>query len=197
MRQDGTTTRALQRVAITAAAALAIGACSTEDVAERVAEEAIEQQVEGEGGGDVDIDLGDGGVRIEGEDGAVEMSFGEDGVSVISTPEGEFRTGTELPDDFPSGVPLPDGMTIISAASMASPDGTTYVVNGSVDRGVSEANDGYADALAAAGFEQLAMTETPDGTFFTFGDDEWDVAGGFSVADGGAAFGINVMPKAP
>ena len=41
------------------------------------------------------------------------------------------------------------------------------------------------------------MTETPDGTFFTFGSSDWDVAGGFSVADGGVAFGINIMPKAP
>ena len=195
--QDGAASRAVRCGAITAAAVLALGACSTEDVTERVAEEALEQQLEGEGGGDVDIDLGDGEVRVEGEDGAVEMSFGEDGVSVISTPEGEFRTGTELPDDFPGDVPLPDGMTIVSTASMASPDGTTYVVNGSVDRGVSEANDAYVEALVAAGFEQVQMTETPDGTFFTFGDDEWDVAGGFSVADGGAAFGIYVMPKAP
>jgi hypothetical protein len=218
---NGTVRRAT--VAAAAVLGLVLGACSTEDVAERVAEKAIEQQLEDEGGGDVDLDLGDGQVRIEGEDGEevvvdidedgegnvsiqgsgsqgdVEMSFGDDGVSVISTPEGEFRTGTELPDDFPAGVPVPDGMTIESAATMSGADGTTFVINGTVAGDFAGATDAYASALEAAGFAQVSMTETSDSTFFSFGDDEWDVAGGFYPATSGegTTFGINIVPKAP
>lgn len=224
IRRGTHTSSARRRAAITAAAVLALGACSAEDLAEKAAEEAIEQQLEQEGGGDVDLNLDDGEIRVEGSNGEevvvnvnedgdgnvsiqgsgsegdVEMEFGEDGQSVISTPEGEFVTGTNsLPDGFPENVPVPDGMTIESTGAMDSPDGPTFVVNGAVAGDFAGATAAYKAALEGAGFTQQSMTESADGTFFAFVSGDWNVSGGFypNSAGDGSAFGISVVPAAP
>lgn len=88
--------------------ALAIAACGN------VAEELAEQAIESQDGGDVDIDFdqGDDGATIEFSDGDDEGS----GTMVIG--------GGELPDDFP--VPVPDGFEVSSTSSFSSADGTQY-----------------------------------------------------------------------
>ncbi len=190
-------------VAITLGA-LVLSACSSEDLAERAAEEAIERQLEAEGQtGDVDVDLGDGEVRVEtpegsmvvnvdeqgegnvsisgqGEDGDVEMEFGEeDGLTVISTPEGEMVIGAgELPDDFPAAVPVPSGLSVETATSMGGADGVAYLVSGTIDGDFLEATQAYAAALEAAGFTRESITESTDGTFFGFVSADWNVSGG-------------------
>ena len=214
---------AVRGASLVAAAALVFAGCSSEDIAERAAEQAIERQLEAEGeGGDVDVDFdGDGGIQIEtpegainidaddgnisiqgeGSDGDVEMNFDEDaGQTVISTPEGEMVIGSgDLPEDFPGDVPVPDGLAIASATSMSSPDGKVFILNGSVDDEFGDATDSYASALVAAGFEQQSMTESTDGTFFAFGGDQWNVSGGIypSSSGNGSDVGINVVPNTP
>ncbi len=225
-------TAAVRRRSSTAAvlagsAALVLGACSTEDIAERAAEEAIEQQLEAEGqGGDVDVDVdGDGGgirietpdgsavidvdedgngnVSIQGEGSSGDVAFdvdGENGETVVSTPDGEMVIGsTEMPDDFPAQVPVPEGLTLVSSTAMDSPDGQLFLLNGTVDGDFGPATEAYAAALLDAGFTQQSMTESTDGTFFSFVSAEWNVSGTIfpGSSGGGADVGINVSPATP
>jgi hypothetical protein len=205
-----------------ALAALTLSACSSEDLAERVAEEAIERQLEADGQtGGVDVDLGDGEFRVDtpdgsmvvnvdedgegnvsisgqGGDGDVQMEFGEeDGVTVISTPEGEMVIGSgELPDDFPAAVPVPTGLTVQSATSMDGADGTAYVISGTVGGDFLEATQAYTAALEAAGFTRQSITESTDGTFFGFVNADWNVSGGIfpdGTGGGGSQVNINVF----
>jgi hypothetical protein len=195
--------RVVSSLAVTASAVLVLGACSSEDLAERVAEEAVEQQLEAEGeGGDVDIDINDGNVSIQGADGEIQFDVDqENGETVISTPEGQTIIGSgDLPDDFPSDIPVPDGATIASASSVSADEGPSFFISGSLDDEFGDATDAYKAALESAGFEQQSMTESTDGTFFGFISSAWNVTGGIypDTADGeGSQFGINVFPATP
>lgn len=203
--------------------AFVLSACSSEDLAERVAEEAIERQLEAEGQtGDVDIDLGDGEVRVDTPDGSmvvnvddqgdgnvsisgqngegdVQMDFDEDGgVTVISTPEGEMVIGSgEIPPDFPASVPVPSGLAVESATSMESPDGLSFIIGGTLDGDFLDATQAYTAALEAAGFTRQSITESTDGTFFGFASAEWNVSGGIfpdASGSGTSQVSINVFP---
>lgn len=80
-------------IAIAGAVALAGAGCSGDDIAERMAEEAVEQAAGGEGEVDLDLD----------EDGGGSVS--------VETSEGSFsmNAGGDLPPSFPDDLPLPSG----------------------------------------------------------------------------------------
>lgn len=89
------------------ATVMVVGACG--GIAENAAESIIEQAIESEGGGDVDIDFdgaGDGefNVSVDGEDGELSYSVG----------------GGEMPTDFP--IPMPDGGNVLSSSTQESGD---------------------------------------------------------------------------
>jgi hypothetical protein len=199
--------------------AVAVSACSSEDLAEKATEKAIERQLEAEGNGDVDVDIGDGEFRVEtpegsmvinadgdgniqidaaGDDGSVHIEGSGDDV-VIETPDGTMvASGNgELPADFPSSIPVPDGASYTSTSSMAGPDGTTYILSGTVDGDFQAATDAFVAALEGSGFTQQSMTTTPDGTFFGYVSAEWNVSGGMYPATDGSGrteFGLNIFP---
>lgn len=203
----------MTRSVVAAAAFLGVSGCSGEDLAERVAEEAIEQGLEAEGqSGDVDIDLdgdgvrietpdgsavfdvdgdGEGNISIQGDDGDVEVDLGgADGQTVISTPDGEMVIGAgELPDGFPESVPLPRDLAIESVVSMDGDQGTAFTVTGQVQDDVATSTGEYIAALETAGYAQQSITQTPDGSFFDYAGPEWRIGGGFynNGADGGGS----------
>lgn len=77
------------------------------DLAEKVAEEALEEAIEAGEGGDIEIDFGDiedGEFTVTGEDGE-SISFGS----------------TELPDDF--DLPVPEDINVITSSFLEDPDG--------------------------------------------------------------------------
>ena len=136
------------------------------------AENSIEQLIESQGGGNVDLDLdGDGGISIQTEEGG--MTMDEDGNFVITDENGEQVTGnvdvdgdgvtvesedgsfssgssSELPDGWPADVPEPDGLAVLSSSTMNDGDTSGFVVIGAVDGSFL---DQYASALEGAGFE--------------------------------------------
>lgn len=108
-------------------------------------ETGLENVIESETGGDVDVDLD-----------------GDDGVS-IQTEDGSFSSGatTELPEEWPGDVPEPDGLAITSAAVIGSGTERAINVTGTVDdEGFVES---YGSALEAAGFNEDSTFES-DGT---------------------------------
>lgn len=191
-------------LALAAVAALALTACSSEDLSERAAEEIIEQQLEAEGE-NVDIDLNDGDVKIETPEGSTVINVDDDGNGQIQVEgeDGDVQVqfdeggGVDLPENFPGDVPLPDGLNIMSASSLDAPEGATFILTGNVDGSFGDETAAYKAALESAGFTQQSMTESTDGTFFAFISDGWNVSGGMypdpDSGDGTIA-SINVVP---
>lgn len=168
---------------------LAFSACGN------AAESGIEQLIESQGGGNVDLDLdGDGGFSMQTEEGG--MTIDEDGNFIITDADGNVVTGgadaesgefsvesedgsfssgatTELPEEWPGDVPEPNGLDIASATVIGSNDEQSITVSGSVDG--DGFVDSYAGALESAGFSEDS-TFKADGTINNiYSNDEWTV----------------------
>jgi hypothetical protein len=163
--------KVIARSVITLAATSLVGALAA---CGNATESGIEQLIESQGGGDVDLDLdGDGGFSVQTEEGG--MTIDEDGNFVITDADGSVVTGdvdadggginveaedgsfsvgatTELPDAWPSEIPEPDGLAISSASVIGSDTEQAITVSGSVD------DDGFVEsygaALGSAGFDE-------------------------------------------
>jgi len=152
---------------------------------ESAGEAGLEQLVESQGGGDVDLDLNaDGGISMQTEDGG--MSVDEDGNLVITDADGSVVTGnidaetggvaiesedgsfssgatTELPDEWPSEIPKPTGLAITTATVIGSDTEQAFTVTGTVAGDGAGFVESFASALVDAGFNEDS-TFTSDGT---------------------------------
>ncbi len=150
------------------------------------AENGIEQLVEQQGGGDIDIDADDGGFSIETEDGSMTVdedgnfvvtddngevitgqASGDDGDIDIETDDGSFsvNAGTGIPDEWPDEIPLPDGLDDVSSSVTAAGDELVISLTGQTD---DDFVDDYAASLEASGFEQTATSQGAGATIRTF-----------------------------
>jgi len=161
-------------------------------------EAGLEQLVESQGGGDVDLDLnGDGGFSMQTEEGG--MSIDEDGNLVVTDADGSVVTGnidaetgevsieseagsfssgstTELPDEWPSEIPEPDGLAITSAAVIGSDTEQAFTVIGTVAGDGAGFVESFASALVDAGFNEDS-TFTSDGTINNvYSNASWSVS---------------------
>lgn len=129
---------------------LALLAAACGNVAEGIAERAIEA----ESGGEVDIDFDDGGGDGEA---TIEFSDGEDDESGTMT-----IGGTELPDGFP--IPVPDGFEVSSTSTFTSDDGDQYSAVLIWERGeFDRISDFYEDYFS--GLDGVSRSEfSSDGT---------------------------------
>jgi hypothetical protein len=126
MTTSRSTTRSVASLAV-AVALVASAGCgkAAEKVAERATEEAIENQV----GGNVDLDVdGDGGVRIETEEGTYEAD-GQGNVN-IETEDGSISSSAEVPEGWPEDVPLPDDLAITMGGTQDTGAGVLLTVSG-------------------------------------------------------------------
>jgi hypothetical protein len=212
----GRRARQIRRAAAAAATLALVGAgCSGEDLTERFVENAIER----ESGENVDIDLDGGNIRIETDEGVVEMNAdgegnisitgegtdgnisidSDDGVTVIESDEGTAvieAGGAGVPDSFPGSVPLPDGFSPEFSQSISTSEGEAWTLAGEMSSSVADIVASYFPQLEGAGFERLQVTETPDSVIFTFGNGEYSVTG-LAGDDGsdGTFFNVTVAPS--
>lgn len=142
---------------------LAASGCFGQNIAEKIAEEAIEKAIEKDSGENVEIDLEDGEMTIQGDDGEVNISSDDDTVKIESD-DGEvtFGSGAELPDDFPGNVPVYPDMEITTSWTSTENDKASYSISGLTD----DEGDGvfawYKDELSGWNIE---------GEFTMSGDD--------------------------
>lgn len=129
-------------------------------------EDAIEAAIEQAGGRDVEIDVDDdsGSYRVETDEGTFEMS-----------------TAAELPDDWPSDVPLPDGFVITGGSSIdGGSSGRLVAVSGTAPLTLTELDAFYAGSMGgwtesmrsssnSGGDELLNVTFAKDGRMLTVG----------------------------
>ena len=102
------------------AAALVLGtsACgaAADKVSEKAAEKITEKAIEDQTGGNADVDISDGGVKIsDGQGGTYEVDA--NGNVSGSSGDGSYQMGegAELPEGWPSSLAPPSGADIISA----------------------------------------------------------------------------------
>lgn len=148
-----------------AAAALSLavvaGACSAEDLAETVTEQAIENEV----GGDVDLDVDsdDGSISIETDEGSV--TYGNNG---------------DLPESFPASFDIAEGMTVAFAgeSSDATSTAATAILEG--DRPAAEVVAYYRDLALAEGFtlDREIETDLDVAANMSMGDTSLNIIGG-------------------
>ncbi len=125
-------------VAVALLSALALVGCQS--IADKAAEKAAEIAIEQTTGAEIDQE--DGSVTIKGEDGT-EITASE---------------GGELPDGFPTDVPVFEGPVISSVKS-----GNSFMVVIETDKSVDEVNDWYKDQLKDSTWKIIFETKSEDG----------------------------------
>lgn len=160
-------------------------------------ETGLEELIESQGGGDVDLDLDrDGGVSVQTEEGGITIDEdgnfvvtdadgsvvsgnvdSEDGSFTAESEDGSFSssTGSELPEDWPDEVPTPDGLTIQSSTETTDGSTTGIVLIGRADPGFL---DDYAGALESAGFELESEFSADATSQRSYTSATWNVAVG-------------------
>lgn len=177
------------------------------------AEEGIEQLIENETGEDVELDLdGDGGFSVETEEGS--FSVDEEGNIVIEGRDGEVTTGNidaedgsfsmeseggdefsmntdqgELPEDWPSEVPVPEGFEILSGSSFTSGEDQFLSVLGEASDGPSWLAE-YGAALESAGFSETSRFSADGDEFVTYEGNGWNV--GVNSSQSGDTWQVSV-----
>ena len=175
-------------------------------------EQGVEELIEQQSGGDVDINTDDGGIAIQTEDGS--MTVDEDGNFVVTDENGETITGnadsddgsmtvegedgsfsggatTELPDEWPSDVPAPDGLTIASAFVVSDTGSDAITVSGTVDG--EEFLDDYGSQLEDAGFDSTSEFKADGTANRVYSSDVWTVGINYVEDESGNQVTISVF----
>ncbi|MGH9015076.1 MAG: hypothetical protein ACRDZ1_14235 [Acidimicrobiia bacterium] len=133
---------------------------------------------------------GDDEVSIPGSEGEIEVD-GDGGEVKIGDGKGSVSVGEDLPDDFPEGVPLPEGKIAGSLSSEQGGDQIWTVTFERIDGDISDyrnelEDEGYqieGDFSGGSGDEEFA-------SFTAVGDD-------YSVSAAGTAQGVVITVGPP
>lgn len=171
--------------AVTVTVALALAGCGK--AAENLAERGLEEAIERESGGEVDIDLGGGGFNVETDEGSIRV--GDDGSFVIEGQDGQvitgdadgdginvqsqdgenvFRTAAGIPQEWPGDVPRPDDLDDIQG-TYTSGDGFLQIsVAGGTSGTAADYLAAYAARLEGLGYERTSLFESDGITTYDF-----------------------------
>lgn len=156
-----------------------LGSCSSEDVAEKLTEQAIESS--GGDGANVEFDSETGQVDIETEDGS--MSFGT----------------AELPDGWPSEIPMPDDYELTNAMVTGADGERSFIVGGTFDGDAKATFNSLTEQFAEDGWTEVTKTDmsTSDGmnASASFNGDTWQaILSVTDLSDGAPTFGYTIVP---
>ena len=156
-----------------------VGSCSSDDVAEQLTEQAIESS--GGEGADVEVDSETGQVDIETDDGS--MSFGT----------------AELPEGWPSEIPLPDDYELTNAMVTGADGERSFIVGGSFEGDAMATFESLTEQFAQDGWTEVTKTDmsSSDGVnaSASFNGDTWQAILSVSeLADAGTTFGYTIVP---
>lgn len=159
------------------AAVAAVGACSSESVSDRLAEEIIQRSTDE----DVDVDFDSDAGRVD-----------------VSTPDGSFSFGGgELPADWPSEVPLPKDYEVVSSLELSESGSNVFSVVLQAKRSAQEEFDELADAFLDRGWNELRRsTGSFDGvttSSASFENSDWNVELGINEGDEGTIVSYTVI----
>ncbi len=150
-----------------------LAGCSGEDVTEAVLENRIEAAADGE----VELDLSEGGIAVETEDGSFTAT-----------------SGAELPDDFPDELPTPEG-ALVNVGRVEVDGAVSYTLTYEAAGDVAAATwEAYRAELEVAGFTVQFEATDGSGVMAQANDDTWSVVFSGSSADGLANLGLVVAP---
>ena len=195
-----------------ASAAFALGftACGN------ATETGVEQLIESQGGGDVDLDLdGDGGFSVQTEEGG--MTIDEDGNFVITDADGSVVTGNadtetggftaesedgsfrvdasgEIPEEWPSDVPRPEGVE--GASSTVTQSATELAITVTGQAGESFVDD-YGSALEDNGFERTSNFESEANVTRIYENETWTVSVNSFVDGDTSQIAVSLFPTSP
>lgn len=173
--------RLVRRIATVAGAVVVlsgVAACSGENVAEEIAERAIER----ESGGKADVELdGDGGITIESDEGTLTVDP-ETGEVIVEGQDGSSTyqgVAGEVPAGFPREVPLVKGTITYGQSMQDASSGQSFSVIMESQASVADVFAEVKSGMAAAGFtvedETVASGSGSDFATGSFANENWRV----------------------
>lgn len=134
--------------------------------------------VETEDGETITGDIGDDGIVVESDEGSFSAESDGDGDFVVESDEGtfEFQEGGDLPDEWPSDIPTPDGLTITESAFLGDGTSGQSTVTGSVDDSAADFVNSYGAALQDAGLIRSSFTQDGSDVVATYMSDAFTVS---------------------
>jgi hypothetical protein len=131
-----------------AATALVAGGCAADEAADQSVEKSLEKSIEDATSDDVDVDLGDGSVKVESSDGTFEAGTGN------------------LPEGFPvDDVPVVDGKILVGVSDGAGGFSVTVQYDGSADDAFAAAEMALTDAGMSSSDELDTLEGSNTGVF--------------------------------
>jgi|GEM_PF-1128099 len=130
---------------------------------------------ESDGGGSLDIDSDGTFTATDGEGEVVTGEFDEeDGSVTVEGADGEtvFSTAEGIPDEWPSDIPRPDGLSDVQGSVIGGDDGRQISITGTIESDPTEAFDRYSAALVDAGFETSSTSSGDTVSSATFERDD-------------------------
>lgn len=110
-----------------------------------------------------DVNMDGSGIDISSDDGSFSMESDDEGNVTFETDEGTISggTATEIPEEWPDGVPEPTGFEIESATQFSDGSMANVSIIGASGDGEAWVTQ-YGESLLAAGFTELSKIETAE-----------------------------------
>lgn len=202
---------------VTSAAAVVVALTFTACSSDQLAESFIERQLGAEG---ADVELSGGQIRIQTDEGTVEMTTGDDGSvrirsegadgtetviesdgnDVVMSSDGDSRVvasaSATLPADFPADFPLPDASLVNASRTMIDGAVSYSLVFEAPGAVAIDEYERMASALRARGFEVEFESTDSSSVTAKLGDGTTDVifSGGHDQYDDISRFGVVITP---
>jgi len=187
-------------VAVSVFAVFSFTGCA-EKMAEKMVEKAMEKAIEEEGSGEVDIDFDSGEITIEGEEDGeeVNINISEEGMTIEGEDgDAEFSMGgTELPDGWPSEIPVNPDLSIIFSGKDSANDKTNYTISAMYDGNGKELFSWYTSEFSNWNEDYNTVMDSEGGKNYSaqFSNNDYDVTIIIQEAEGEVSLVQGVAEK--